>query len=111
MDIYKELKLRRSYYRLDKQLPVGKDVVQQLIEEVTELVPDAFNMKSLLFEHLVCPLHNGTEHAVDGVQDHRKEEDAETERKGTEQRIDVDGFGTSQSLHAYQGPCGPADRP
>ena len=46
MDIYKELKLRRSYYRLDKQLPVGKDVVQQLIEEVTELVPDAFNMKS-----------------------------------------------------------------
>lgn len=46
MDIYKGLKLRRSYYRLDKQLPVGKDVVQQLIEEVTELVPDAFNMKS-----------------------------------------------------------------
>lgn len=46
MDIYKGLKLRRSYYRLDKQLPVGKDVMQQLIEEVTELVPDAFNMKS-----------------------------------------------------------------
>ena len=25
--------------------------------------------ESLLFEHLVCPLHDGTEHAVDGVQD------------------------------------------
>ena len=73
----------------------GKDTGNK--DEFLQLVVFV-HAESLLFEHLVCPLHNGTEHAVDGVQDHRKEEDTETERKGTEQRIDVDGFGTSQGL-------------
>ncbi|GAD08401.1 hypothetical protein PORCAN_2043 [Porphyromonas crevioricanis JCM 13913] len=44
------------------------------------------------------PLHDGTKHAVDGVQDHREKEDTETERKRTEQRIDVNGLGTGKRL-------------
>lgn len=40
------LRKRRSYYQLSKELPVSEEVVRALIEETTELVPDAFNMKS-----------------------------------------------------------------
>lgn len=46
MKIYEGLKLRRSYYQLNKELPVSTDEIHALINEVTELVPDAFNMKS-----------------------------------------------------------------
>lgn len=46
MSIYEGLKLRRSYYQLNKELPVSTDEIKGLINEVTELVPDAFNMKS-----------------------------------------------------------------
>ena len=46
MSIYEGLKLRRSYYQLNKELPVSADEIKSLINEVTELVPDAFNMKS-----------------------------------------------------------------
>lgn len=37
---------RRSYYGINKELPVKEAEVVKVIEEVTELVPDAFNMKS-----------------------------------------------------------------
>lgn len=40
------LEKRRSYYQLNKELPVSADEVKQLLERVTELVPDSFNMKS-----------------------------------------------------------------
>lgn len=40
------LKRRRSIYALNRQLPVSEDEVLDLIKEATELVPDAFNMKS-----------------------------------------------------------------
>ena len=69
-------------------------LVFQLVPQLAVFV----HAEGLLFEHFVCPLHDGTEHPVDSLQHHRKEEDTETERKGTEQRIDVDGFGTSQGL-------------
>lgn len=46
MSIYEGLKLRRSYYQLNKELPVSTEEIKSLINEVTELVPDAFNMKS-----------------------------------------------------------------
>ena len=69
-------------------------LVLQLVPQLAVFV----HTEGLLFEHLVRPLHNGTEYPVDSLQHHRKEEDAKTERKGTEQRIDVNGFGTSQGL-------------
>lgn len=40
------LKKRRSYYNIKKELPVKEEEVVRLVEEITELVPDAFNMKS-----------------------------------------------------------------
>ena len=46
MGITESLKKRRSYYSLTKELPVGEEVAVNLIKELTELVPDAFNMKS-----------------------------------------------------------------
>ena len=46
----------------------------------------------------MCSLHDGTEHAVDSIQDHREKENAETESERTEQRIDVDRLGTGKRL-------------
>lgn len=46
MGIAESLKKRRSYYSIHKGLPVSADRVAALVEELTELVPDAFNMKS-----------------------------------------------------------------
>lgn len=46
MAIYEGLKKRRTYYQLNKELPVSKEEIKKTVEEVTELVPDAFNMKS-----------------------------------------------------------------
>lgn len=40
------LKLRRSYYKLNKELPISHEEVEQIISDVVELIPDAFNMKS-----------------------------------------------------------------
>lgn len=46
MNIIESLKYRRSYYNINKELPVeGKQVID-MIKTITELVPDAFNMKS-----------------------------------------------------------------
>lgn len=46
MAIAEALEKRRSYYQLNKELPVSEDQVKELITRVTELVPDAFNMHS-----------------------------------------------------------------
>lgn len=40
------LKDRRSVYALDKNIGVSKEKIVEFIENATELVPDAFNMKS-----------------------------------------------------------------
>ncbi len=37
---------RRSYYEINNEIPVDEEVVFDFIKEATELVPDAFNMKS-----------------------------------------------------------------
>lgn len=44
--IYSGLADRRSIYALGKDIPVSDDEVTAAIRRVTELVPDAFNMKS-----------------------------------------------------------------
>lgn len=46
MSIKTSLKQRRSYYNIGKELPVEITTVIEEIQELTELVPDAFNMKS-----------------------------------------------------------------
>ena len=46
MKLIDNLKQRRTYYNLNKTLPVSKSEVKKVIEEITELIPDAFNMKS-----------------------------------------------------------------
>ena len=40
------LKPRRSYYSLNDQTDVRNETIIKTIEEVTALVPDAFDMKS-----------------------------------------------------------------
>lgn len=37
---------RRSYYQLTKDMPVSAKEVTDMVEHLTELTPDAFNMKS-----------------------------------------------------------------
>ena len=46
MSVTEALAKRRSIYQLNKELPVSADKVAQTVKKVTELVPDAFNMKS-----------------------------------------------------------------
>ncbi len=46
MSITESLAARRTYYALDKSLPVSQDEVVDIVKKTTELVPDAFNMKS-----------------------------------------------------------------
>lgn len=46
MSILEGLRARRTVYQLNKELPVPAEAVRKLIEKTTELVPDAFNMKS-----------------------------------------------------------------
>lgn len=46
MKIIDTLQERRSYYDISKKLPVEESEVFDFIKKATELVPDAFNMKS-----------------------------------------------------------------
>lgn len=46
MKILESLRGRRTYYGINKELPVSEDKIVELVNEATELVPDAFNMKS-----------------------------------------------------------------
>lgn len=46
MSIIKSLENRRTYYNINKDLPVSESEIEEKIKELTELVPDAFNMKS-----------------------------------------------------------------
>ncbi len=46
MSMIQALANRRSVYALNRELPVPESEIEALIGQVTELVPDAFNMKS-----------------------------------------------------------------
>lgn len=46
MRILDALEKRRTHYDINKELPVAEEKVRELVERATELVPDAFNMKS-----------------------------------------------------------------
>ena len=44
--ILESLAARRSVYRLGRELPVSEEEIVQTVNRATELVPDAFNMRS-----------------------------------------------------------------
>ena len=46
MKIQESLAQRRTYYAINDRLPVDDKTVEELVKSLTELVPDAFNMKS-----------------------------------------------------------------
>ncbi|NCB33965.1 MAG: nitroreductase family protein [Erysipelotrichia bacterium] len=46
MSIKKSLSSRRSYYDINRQMPISNEQIVSTVKELTELVPDAFNMKS-----------------------------------------------------------------
>lgn len=46
MKYLETLRRRRSIYNLDKNLPISEEEVKELIEEVTLLTPDAFNVQN-----------------------------------------------------------------
>lgn len=46
MSLIEMLKNRRSIYQLGKNIPVSDDEIIKFVNEATEFVPDAFNMKS-----------------------------------------------------------------
>lgn len=46
MTFIQNLEKRRSYYSINRELPVSEEEVQTIIKTVTEATPDAFNMKS-----------------------------------------------------------------
>lgn len=58
MSIVTSLKNRRSYYNINKKLPISTKHLEREIKELTELVPDAFNMKSSRLIVLLNEKHN-----------------------------------------------------
>ena len=46
MSMLESIHKRRSYYQLIKELPVDAIKIKETVQQATELVPDAFNMKS-----------------------------------------------------------------
>ncbi|NLV98703.1 MAG: nitroreductase [Clostridiaceae bacterium] len=46
MNIIDILKKRRSYYEIDRNLPVSEEKILQTIDDVVQNVPDAFNLQS-----------------------------------------------------------------
>ena len=66
MKLIDDLKQRRTYYNLNKILPVSKSEVKRVVEEITELVPDAFNMKSA---RVIVVTDNKQDELWDGIYD------------------------------------------
>jgi len=66
MKIIDVLQKRRTYYNLNKILSVSKSEVKRVVEEITELVPDAFNMKSA---RVIVVTDNKQDELWDGIYD------------------------------------------
>lgn len=64
--INESLRKRRTYYNINGESPVSEEKVVETIKELTELVPDAFNMKS---QRVVVALGDKHKELWDGVYD------------------------------------------
>lgn len=58
--------VRRSYYQLNRNLPVNEQMVTKLVKRFTELTPDAFNMKSA---RVVVVMHKNQDELWDAIYD------------------------------------------
>lgn len=67
MSITNALRQRRSYYNIEKTLPVEQQEVIRLVEDCTELVPDAFNMKSSRVVVVTGERHQELWDRIDGL--------------------------------------------
>lgn len=67
MSITEALRQRRSYYNIGKTLPVEQEEVVRLVEDCTELVPDAFNMKSSRVVVVTGEKHRELWDRIDGL--------------------------------------------
>ncbi len=66
MSIKQSLEQRRSYYDINKNLPVSFEEVEQLVKDVTLLVPDAFNAQT---SHVVLALGEKHDELWDSIYD------------------------------------------
>lgn len=66
MSFINNLEKRRSYYNINRELPVSENEVVEIIEKVTEATPDAFNMKS---QRVVVALGEKQDQLWDAVYD------------------------------------------
>ena len=67
MSITESLRRRRSYYNIEKTLPVDQQEVIRLVEDCTNLVPDAFNMKSSRVAVVTGNKHQELWDKIDGL--------------------------------------------
>ena len=54
MKITEALRARRTYYAINRELPVSIDRVIDMKKELTDLVPDAYNLKSSRVVVVIC---------------------------------------------------------
>lgn len=66
MSFIHDLEKRRSYYNINRNLPVSEQEVVEIIKKVTEATPDAFNMKSA---RVVVALGEKQDHLWDTIYD------------------------------------------
>lgn len=89
MAIEQALEKRRSYYQLNKELPVSEEDVKALITRITELVPDAFNMHSA---RVAVALGNKQDELWDAIYD---------AFEGKVKREKIDGFKAAAGTILY----------
>jgi len=66
MSFIQSLEKRRTYYNINRELPVSEEEVLDIVRKVTEATPDAFNMKSA---RVVVALGEKQDQLWDGVYD------------------------------------------
>ena len=66
MKFIKDLEKRRSYYHINREVPVGEEEIISVIRKITEATPDAFDMKSA---RAVVVLGSGQDALWDAVHD------------------------------------------
>ena len=55
MEFVNALKKRRTYYSINRSLPVSEEKIIETVQEVTEATPDAFNIEKRPCSHCYRP--------------------------------------------------------
>lgn len=88
------VKARRTYYILDKTLPIGEDEITQIVGELLQAVPSAFNSQSNRAVVLLGNEHSALWDLVSST--------LKSDASMSEQRWEV----TSQKMHAFKAGAG-----